>query len=110
MNKLDKKIFSDKINVNDKPQMKNAAGRRSFDDEGIPTSQKEIINKGLLKNYIFDLEYANKMGEKPTGNGLKRTLFGEGINTPVSPNFVNPDSTNKCMKSVPEVSPIWSAC
>ncbi|HKL74968.1 MAG TPA: metallopeptidase TldD-related protein [Halanaerobiales bacterium] len=90
MNKLDKKIFSDKINVNDKPQMKNAAGRRSFDDEGIPTSQKEIINKGLLKNYIFDLEYANKMGEKPTGNGLKRTLFGEGINTPVSPNFVNP--------------------
>ena len=90
MDKLDKKIFSDKINVNDKPHMKNAAGRRYFDDEGIPTSQKDIIKNGLLKNYIFDLEYANKMGEKSTGNGLKRTLFGEGIGTPVSPNFVNP--------------------
>ncbi|MGM0437345.1 MAG: metallopeptidase TldD-related protein [Bacillota bacterium] len=90
MEKLDKKIFSDKLNINDKPQMKNAASRRFFDDEGIPTYQKEIINKGVLKNFIYDLEYANKLGKKPTGNGLKRTLFGEGINTPVSPNFVNP--------------------
>ena len=90
MDKLDQKIFSEKININDKPQMKNAASRRFFDDEGIPTSKKEIIKNGVLKNYIYDLEYANKLGEKAAGNGLKRALFGGGISTPVSPNFVNP--------------------
>ena len=88
--KIDNKIFSEKLNLTDRPQMKNAANRRSFDDEGIITNYKDIIKDGVLKNYIYDLEYAKKLKEDPTGNGLKRTLFGEGISTPVSPNFVNP--------------------
>ncbi len=90
INKLNTKIFSEKLNVVDKPRMKNAASRRYFDDEGIPTSKKDIVFNGELKNYIYDLEYATKLSKDPTGNGLKRALFGGGIDTPVSPNLVNP--------------------
>ncbi|MGM0411540.1 MAG: metallopeptidase TldD-related protein [Bacillota bacterium] len=90
MDKMKEKIFSEKLNVIDKPHMEDAASRRYFDDEGIPTSKKDIISKGKLKNYIYDLEFANKAGVEPTGNGLKRVLFGGGIDTPVSPNLVNP--------------------
>lgn len=90
---LDKKgeqIFSEKLNIIDRPRMKSAGGRRSFDDEGIPTSEQKIINQGCLENYIYDLEYASRLDAEPRGNGLKEAMFGGGIDTPVTPNLVNP--------------------
>src|SRR6056297_1195261 len=82
--------FSDKINIIDKPHMEESNSRRFFDDEGILTYKRDIIKKGVLKNYLYDLEYANKLNVKSTGNGLKKELFREGISTSVSPNFINP--------------------
>ena len=90
INKKGEKIFSDKINIIDKPHMEESNSRRFFDDEGILTYKRDIIKKGVLKNYLYDLEYANKLNVKSTGNGLKKELFREGISTSVSPNFINP--------------------
>ena len=87
---LDKKIFSEKISVVDNPQMPDAYNRRSFDDEGIPTREQKLVAEGTLQNYIYDLEYAARMEEKPRGNGLKRSLFSSGIDVPVNPSLVNP--------------------
>lgn len=83
-------IFSDKLTIIDKPQRKGTSFGRKFDDEGILTSEKAIIKNGKLNNYLFDLEYASKLDSEATGNGLKKTLFGSGIDTPVNPAFVHP--------------------
>ncbi len=90
LDRIDEKIFSEKLTITDLPHMKQSGSRRGFDDEGIPTRKQEIIKTGILKNYIFDLEHAVRMGVQPGGNGLKKELFSGDINTPVSPNLVNP--------------------
>ena len=90
IDKLGDPIFSDKLTVIDKPQIKGTSFGRMFDDEGITTSEKSIIENGKLNNYLYDLEYASKMDTISTGNGMKNTLFGSGIDTPVNPSFVHP--------------------
>ena len=104
---LDKKgerIFSEKLNIVDRPGMKGAGRRRSFDDEGIPTREQEIISAGTLKNYIYDLEHAARLDEEAKGNGLKEAMFGGGIDTPVNPGLVNPviETGNKSKKELIE--------
>ena len=90
IDRLGESIFSDKLTITDKPRLEGTSYRKSFDDEGIPTSDKTIINNGKLNNYLYDLEYAARLDKEPTGNGLKKTLFGSGIDTPVNPAFVHP--------------------
>ncbi len=90
IDRLGEKIFSDKLSVLENPLMEEANGRRKFDDEGIPTQKQLIIDEGKLNSYIYDLEHAAKLDKTSTGNGVKRTLFGSGIDTPVRPALINP--------------------
>ena len=90
LDKKGEKIFSDKLNIVDKPAMERSSRKRTFDDEGIPTTRQDIVSDGILKKFIYDLEYAERLGEKAQGNGLKQALFGSGIDTPVTPSLINP--------------------
>jgi PmbA protein len=54
--------------------MKKSAASRSFDDEGVATSYKELVSKGVLKTFLHNLVTAKKDGVKSTGNG-----FGGGV-------------------------------
>lgn len=44
---------------------------RSFDDEGVPCKYFPIVENGVLKNFYYDLYYANKMNVNSTGHGYK---------------------------------------
>ncbi len=44
------------------------AGRLMVDDEGILTQKAVIIDRGILKSYLFDRETAAQFGFQPTGN------------------------------------------
>jgi len=72
--KLGETVGSSLINVVDDPLMKKSASSRSFDDEGVATKFKYLIEKGVLKTYLHNLVTAKKDGVKSTGNG-----FGNGI-------------------------------
>ena len=102
VDKRGEKIFSEKLFIVDKPHMKKSSSRRYFDDEGIKTDRTKIIDEGVLKNYIYDLEYSEKMKVEPTGNGLKKALFQEDISVPVTPSFINPviETGNKTKKQL----------
>lgn len=66
LEKLDQKIISDKINIFDKPHLEGAIGARWFDGEGIATSERKIIEKGVLKTYFIDTYNGAKMKMEPT--------------------------------------------
>ncbi len=68
--KLHKKIFSDKITVEEKP-LANNIFYSYFDGEGVPTQNKTIIKKGVLETYLYNLGTAKKDGVESTGNGQK---------------------------------------
>ena len=64
--KLNKKIFSDKINICE--DSKNGLDEILFDCEGTLKKRQDIILNGIFVKSINNLEYAIKMGEEPTGN------------------------------------------
>lgn len=66
--KLNTKVFSDKINIIENPKADNAIIKEYFDSEGVLTTYKEIINKGVFQKALNDLEYAIKTKTDPTGN------------------------------------------
>jgi len=66
--KLHQQIASKKITVIENPLEPNL-NFRYYDDEGVATYKKTIINKGVLETYIYTLETAARDGVAPTGNG-----------------------------------------
>lgn len=66
--KLNTKVASSKVTIIEKPLAKTIYARW-FDDEGVATYNKEIIKKGILKTYLYNLETAKKDGVITTGNG-----------------------------------------
>ena len=62
IDKLDQKVFSDKLTVMDDPHVIGANGSRYFDNEGVATEHRPIFENGVLKTYFFDTYNAKKMG------------------------------------------------
>jgi PmbA protein len=69
--KIGEKIFSDKITIYDDPLDDKYPGARAFDDEGNATSRFNLVNKGVLENFYYDLNYAKKMNKKSSGHGYR---------------------------------------
>lgn len=67
--KLNKRIFSEKLNIIEDPQNKAYPGETIFDDEGTKTEKKEIIKDGVLKTYLYNIKEAKEQHQKTTGNG-----------------------------------------
>ncbi|MEG1015607.1 MAG: metallopeptidase TldD-related protein [Bacilli bacterium] len=65
-----KKVFSDKISVLDEPLNKKFITTRSFDNEGMPTYNKIVVDKGVFVNKLYNNEYAIKNNVKSTGNSF----------------------------------------
>ncbi|MCR5184646.1 MAG: TldD/PmbA family protein [Bacilli bacterium] len=80
--KLDQKVLSSKITIEDKPLNKNVFARW-FDDEGVATFNKPIFKNGVLKTYLYNLTTAAKDGVESTGNGYR-----QGAKMGVSSNFL----------------------
>jgi PmbA protein len=83
-NRVGEKICDERITITENPRLRNFVGSRPFDDEGVPTQEFPIIEKGVFRNFVFDLNTAKKLGTASTGNGYKTTFWGGDISTPVT--------------------------
>ena len=68
-NKVGKKVGSELVTLVDDGSLKGAHGYIPFDDEGTPSSRTLVIENGIYKSFIDNLETAQIMNVKPTGNG-----------------------------------------
>lgn len=64
--KLNSKIFSDKINIIE--DSKNGLCTIGFDSEGTIKEYQQIVKDGVFVKEVNNIEYALKLGNKPTGN------------------------------------------
>jgi PmbA protein len=62
------KIGSENVSLYDKPRDTMLPGARGFDDEGVETFDKPIIEHGVVKNILHNTGTASKMQAKSTGN------------------------------------------
>lgn len=69
--KIGQSVASEHITIEEKPLTENAHGA-AFDDEGVPCQNKILIENGVLKTYVYNLETAKKDGVASTGNGSLR--------------------------------------
>lgn len=69
--KLDTKIFDEKITIVDDPLMENGYNTAPFDDEGIACFKKTVVENGVLKTYLHNSKSAAMMQTTSTGNGFK---------------------------------------
>ncbi|MBD3285233.1 hypothetical protein GF359_02405, partial [candidate division WOR-3 bacterium] len=84
LDKHDKKVFSDKITLLEDPHTPRL-GARAFDDEGVPTEKRKLVEKGILKSYLLDLRTGAKLKARSSGNGFKKALFGSGVTAMPNP-------------------------
>lgn len=69
--KLGQAITSSLFSLIEDPKLPQGIITRHFDDEGIPTQRKTIIEKGRLKTFLHNLETAHAFKMQSTGNGFK---------------------------------------
>ena len=74
--KINEKIFSDKINVFDKPDILKGLGSKSFDLEGVKIDTLKLVENGVLKHYLVDTYNGNKLNLKSNGRcGVTSNLY-----------------------------------
>ena len=69
--KLGKKVFGENITLIDDPLSLDAPSQSAFDDEGVASFTKSVVENGVLKTYLHNLKTAAMMQVKSTGNGYK---------------------------------------
>jgi len=74
--KLGDEIFDRQLTVYGDPLNDQYPGARSFDDEGTPCRYFPVVENGVLKNFYYDLHYANKLSASPTGHGFRSAMWG----------------------------------
>ena len=72
--KVEEKLFDEKITLLDDGTVDGCFGSTTYDDEGIPHRRNVLVEKGVLKSFIYDLKTAAQAETESTGNAA-RSLF-----------------------------------
>ena len=76
--KIDQQVFSKSINVIDKPDIIKGMGSQNFDSEGVSSKTLNLVENGILKNYLIDTYNGNKLNLQSNGrNGGTTNLYFE---------------------------------
>ena len=67
-------VASPLITMHDGAAVKQNTGSYFFDDEGVLSHDTVIIEKGVLKRGISDIQSAMHLGTEPTGNGRRESF------------------------------------
>ncbi len=91
---LGAKVASPAVSVVDDPTVPGLRGSYPFDDEGTPSQRTRLIEKGELKNFLYDRLNAMKQDAASTGNGRRESYRHKPIprmsNTMVLPGSIDP--------------------
>src|SRR3989344_135054 len=78
-NKLGQQVTGQQISIADDPFDKENRGMGiPFDFEGRPRAKLSLIEKGVVKNAVYDFELARKWQKQPTANALPPSARSEG--------------------------------
>jgi len=69
--KIGEKVASEIVTIHDDGLFKGGLRTWKFDGEGVPQQKTLIIEKGVLRNFIYDNYTAKKEGKESTGNATR---------------------------------------
>jgi PmbA protein len=65
---LGKQVFPQHIDVLEDPHVKRGKGSAPFDEEGVRTQARKVVDAGRVEGYFLSSYSARKLGMKTTGN------------------------------------------
>lgn len=65
---LGKKVFPEHVDVLEDPHQRRGKGSAPFDEEGVRTSARKVVDGGRVEGYFLSSYSARKLGMKTTGN------------------------------------------
>lgn len=66
--KLGKQVAVEPFTLQDDPRARDCMGSKPFDDEGVPTQTRNLIERGTFQGIVYDTFYAAKDNVESTGN------------------------------------------
>ncbi|MFQ6118146.1 MAG: TldD/PmbA family protein, partial [Candidatus Bipolaricaulia bacterium] len=74
--RLGEPAFDPRFTLIDDGTLPFAPRSSRYDDEGVPTSRKSLIDRGEVNQFLYDLKTAGMAGAQSTGNGFKAGFMG----------------------------------
>jgi len=68
LDSLGKQIASPLLSIYEDPFIKKGLASSPFDNEGVTTSARQLVDNGVLQGYVLSSYSARKLGMKTTGN------------------------------------------
>jgi len=70
-NRLGQQVFDEKLWLWDDPTIPYQPESRPCDDEGVPSQRTPLIERGIVANFLYDLQTAGQANSQSTGNGSR---------------------------------------
>lgn len=83
-NKLGQPVFDERLSLTDDPTLDYRPASAPCDDEGVPCRRTPLIEKGVVANFLYDLQTAALAKSRSTGSGHRRG----GLPMPSSSAFI----------------------
>jgi PmbA protein len=68
VDQLGQRIFPDFLRIHEQPHLLKALGSAPFDNEGVATDERDLVDCGVLQGYVLDSYSARRLGLQTTGN------------------------------------------
>ena len=69
--RLGEAVASERVTIVDDARTPGALRSAPFDGEGVATTTRTLVDKGVLRGYLSSLKTAKKMDQAPTGNARR---------------------------------------
>jgi len=69
--KINEKVTSDLLTLVDDGRREKGLNSSPFDGEGVPTMRRVLIDKGVIKGFIYNTSAARRAGTESTGNASR---------------------------------------
>jgi PmbA protein len=61
-------VFAPQVNINQRPHLPRGMGSTAYDQEGVATTDRELVVNGVLQGYVLGSYSARRLGLQSTGN------------------------------------------
>ena len=68
LDSLGKPVFSPLVEISDDPHIPKGLASSPFDEEGVATRRRNVVERGVVQGYFLSSYSARKLGMKSTGN------------------------------------------
>jgi TldD protein len=67
--KVGQRLFDERFSIVDDPLVAGRVSSRPMDDEGVPSGALALVEAGVVRRFVYDLETAARAGTVSTGHG-----------------------------------------